>query len=398
MPYESTVYRILIASPSDVDEEREVASRIIQDWNDLYSFNKKIVLLPVKWETHSSPTYGIRPQEAINKQIVDDCDMLIGFFWTKIGSPTGENISGTVEEIKRVSESGKPVLLYFSKRGKDPSTIDINQLNQLNDFKKNIYQSALVENFNSIVEFRDKVSRQIEMKIRELQERKENNQELIRFSFINQENGELLNNDITITVNKIIVDQSEVDNLFKMNGFDKKKELIFKKNLLTFIKVSNTIPILLGIQNASSRTFSNAIVDLKIMTSTKDSIDVNSSSTGGDDYYYSLHNLNISRENRDNIFRLFNNNLSKINSNNWELSTKSFSLVPGKIKIIDSVITINHIKNTKVTFNINLYSDNILQPISSSCVINIKTLERSITSVELGQILVQVEEDEDLPF
>ncbi len=61
MSYESIVYRILIASPSDVDEEREVAARVIQDWNDLNSFNKKIVLLPVRWETHSFPTYGVRP-------------------------------------------------------------------------------------------------------------------------------------------------------------------------------------------------------------------------------------------------------------------------------------------------------------------------------------------------
>ena len=85
MSYESTVYRILIASPSDVEEEREVAARIIQEWNDLNSFNKKIVLLPIRWETHTSPTYGSRPQEIINSQIVNECDLLIGFFWTKIG-------------------------------------------------------------------------------------------------------------------------------------------------------------------------------------------------------------------------------------------------------------------------------------------------------------------------
>ena len=118
MAYDSKVYRVLIATPSDVEEEREIITNAIQNWNDLYSFSKKVVLLPLKWETHTAPDYGERPQEIINKAIVDDCDILVGCFWTRIGSPTGEEESGTIEEIKKVSESGKPVMLYFSKTRK----------------------------------------------------------------------------------------------------------------------------------------------------------------------------------------------------------------------------------------------------------------------------------------
>ena len=109
MSYQSTVYRILIASPSDVFEEREVTTRLIQNWNDVNSFSKKIVLLPLKWETHSSPTYDIRPQEAINSQLVDSADLVIGLFWAKIGSDTGVEISGTIEEIKRAANNGKDI-------------------------------------------------------------------------------------------------------------------------------------------------------------------------------------------------------------------------------------------------------------------------------------------------
>jgi hypothetical protein len=49
---------VLIASPSDVEEEREIAVRVIQEWNDLHSYNRRIVLLPVRWETHAAPEYG----------------------------------------------------------------------------------------------------------------------------------------------------------------------------------------------------------------------------------------------------------------------------------------------------------------------------------------------------
>jgi hypothetical protein len=38
MAYNGRVYRILIASPSDVEDERELAVRVIQEWNDLYSY------------------------------------------------------------------------------------------------------------------------------------------------------------------------------------------------------------------------------------------------------------------------------------------------------------------------------------------------------------------------
>jgi hypothetical protein len=114
MAYDSRVYRILIASPSDVEDERETIVRLIQEWNDLNSYTRHVTLLPLRWETHAAPNYGTRPQEVINRAIVDDCDLLVGVFWTRIGSPTGVADSGTLEEIERVGKAGKPIMLYFS--------------------------------------------------------------------------------------------------------------------------------------------------------------------------------------------------------------------------------------------------------------------------------------------
>ncbi len=52
--------------------------------------------------------YGSRPQEVINSAIVDKCDLLVGIFWTRIGSPSGEADSGTIEEIELVAKAKKP--------------------------------------------------------------------------------------------------------------------------------------------------------------------------------------------------------------------------------------------------------------------------------------------------
>src|SRR4029077_13747425 len=173
MSFDSRTYRILIASPSDVEEEREIAVKVIQEWNDLYSYTRKVVLLPVRWETHTAPEYGTRPQEVINRAIVDNCDLLLGIFWARIGTPTGSADSGTLEEIQRVASAGKPVMLYFSKVGMEPDKIDLSQLARLKEFKQQTYPNALTESYKSQIEFRDKFARQLELKVRDLQKEDE---------------------------------------------------------------------------------------------------------------------------------------------------------------------------------------------------------------------------------
>ncbi|MGB8599742.1 MAG: DUF4062 domain-containing protein, partial [Burkholderiales bacterium] len=168
MPFDAKVFRVLIASPSDVEEERDIAVQTIQEWNDLNSAERQIVLLPLKWETHSSPEYGKRPQEVINKQVVDHCDLLVGIFWTRVGSPTGKADSGTVEEIERVANANKPVMLYFSKVKEDPDKLDIEQVIKLRDFKKKTIKDALIENYSDLKEFSDKLARQLEIQLRSL--------------------------------------------------------------------------------------------------------------------------------------------------------------------------------------------------------------------------------------
>lgn len=168
MSFSAQVFRVLIASPSDVHEERDIAVRAIQEWNDLNAAERQLVLLPLRWETHSAPEYGKRPQEIINRQVVDYCDLLVGIFWTRVGSPTGTTDSGTIEEIERVATKGKPVMLYFSQSKQDPDKIDLEQLSKLREFKKKTFPKALIETYSSPTEFKDKLSKQIEIQLRSL--------------------------------------------------------------------------------------------------------------------------------------------------------------------------------------------------------------------------------------
>lgn len=155
----------MIASPSDVAEERDIIRSVINEWNYVNVAEKKIVLLPVGWETHSSPELSGRPQEIINKKVLKDCDLLIGVFWTRLGTPTGVEVSGTVEEIKEHSALGKPVMVYFSSKPVAPESFDSEQYDALKNFKDWCKKQGLIEVYDNLNEFKDKLTRQLQITI-----------------------------------------------------------------------------------------------------------------------------------------------------------------------------------------------------------------------------------------
>src|SRR5262245_17898916 len=107
-------YRCLLISPSDVDAERDAISDVVQLWNAQVgeALNARVQL--IRWETHSVPDASGAPQDILNRQIVDDSDLAIAVFWTRLGTPTAEHQSGSMEEIHRLRERGVRVLIYFS--------------------------------------------------------------------------------------------------------------------------------------------------------------------------------------------------------------------------------------------------------------------------------------------
>jgi hypothetical protein len=92
---------------------------------------------------------------------VANCDILVGMFWTKIGTSTGVAESGSVEEIDQFVETGRPTMLYFSSRPIDPNKIDLRQHKKLKVFKDATYKNALVGNFSRVEELRQTVLRDL---------------------------------------------------------------------------------------------------------------------------------------------------------------------------------------------------------------------------------------------
>ena len=167
MAYKATVFSVMIASPADVIEKRNIIRDIIHEWNDINSKSTKCVVLPVSWETHSAPDLSGRAQDIINQNVLDNCDLLIGVFWTRLGTPTGDFESGTVEEIKRHINEKKPAMVYFSTAPVAPESLDPVQYSALKEFKKWCLDQGLVETYDNISDFSEKFRRQIQIKIRD---------------------------------------------------------------------------------------------------------------------------------------------------------------------------------------------------------------------------------------
>jgi len=158
--------KILVASPGDVLKERKIVEQVIKKWNILHSEERKLVLDAVLWESRTAPESGERTQGIINRQIVDQCDFAIGIFWTKIGTPTGVAPGGAVEEVQRMIENGKQVMLYFSDKPISPSAIDALQKAKIDEFRASIQRNALVAVYDKHKQFKDKLADDIFTQVR----------------------------------------------------------------------------------------------------------------------------------------------------------------------------------------------------------------------------------------
>lgn len=370
MAYDSRVYRVLIASPSDVEEEREIAVRVIQEWNDLYSFARKITLLPLRWETHTAPEYGTRPQEVINRAIVDHCDLLVGIFWTRIGSPTGVADSGTLEEIQRVGNSAKPVMLYFSRIPIDPDSIDVGQNERLKQFKANTYPKGLVESYKSLIEFRDKFSKQLELKVRDLQSADASGQVPISLHFISVDQGELEGNIVTKELDML----SPVS--FDMVPVESQKEI--ENKVGEHIKSMSYIPLPLAIRNENSSGLRNLYVEIEVKSSSK-GVELTEhpiSSPFAEDV---LLWLSGSWGSEKGIKKQVDEKLSKFTAEKlqktekgWEVSIEWDAIQPQRTRLIKPILYVYSRETAEIELTARVFADSLPEAIVLSAKMNIQ--------------------------
>ncbi|GAB4078090.1 hypothetical protein [Nostocoides australiense] len=143
MTFQATVVNVLLAAPGDTDAARVAVLEEVARWNGRYAEGRGFVFSPWSYVLHATPLLGDRPQAIINRQGVDKSDVVVAVFGTRVGTPTGVDVSGTVEEINRAVELGKPVHVYFLNGNVNLSDVDPDELQRLTEFKTSLQDKGL---------------------------------------------------------------------------------------------------------------------------------------------------------------------------------------------------------------------------------------------------------------
>lgn len=145
------VLRLVIASPGDVKTEREIIPHVVDEVNRNIARPRGLHLDVYRWETDSYPGFHPQgPQGLIDPTLkIEQCDILIGIFWRRFGTPVSDAKSGTEHEFrlayKAWKKNHKPqIMVYFSQKPYVPKSKDeTDQWGLVLQFKKEFPREGL---------------------------------------------------------------------------------------------------------------------------------------------------------------------------------------------------------------------------------------------------------------
>jgi acyl-CoA synthetase (AMP-forming)/AMP-acid ligase II len=149
-------WRVFVASPGDVKEERSRMPKVVD------SLNKTLgQLFPVnvelwRWESDATAAAG-EPQALINADL-DRADVVVVIFWNRLGTLNSEGTTGTQSEVllslQRWRDAGRPaVMIYFCQRPARLNREELTQRLSLLDFRESIASSVLAVDYEDVHEF-----------------------------------------------------------------------------------------------------------------------------------------------------------------------------------------------------------------------------------------------------
>jgi hypothetical protein len=157
--------RVILASPGDVQPERDVLPEVIDELNRYLARDRNLHLELYRWETDAYPGFHSEgPQGLIDRILkIEDCDILIGIFWKHFGTPTKDADSGTEHEFRTAYEAWKQnkrpqIMVYFKRAPYSPSSPEeLDQWRKVLEFQKAFPKEGLWWPFKTTNKFRDLV-------------------------------------------------------------------------------------------------------------------------------------------------------------------------------------------------------------------------------------------------
>jgi hypothetical protein len=163
MPEPVTKLQVFVASPGDVQEERDRMQQVVDSLNRGIAAEKGFILEFVRWETHSWPALGTDAQDVINRELGVP-DIFVGIMWKRFGTPTPRAGSGTAEEFDRIFEMWQAyrrveVLFYFNRKPFYPDLDqELEQIKKVNAFRQNLRaKGVFFREYEGVSDFEDQI-------------------------------------------------------------------------------------------------------------------------------------------------------------------------------------------------------------------------------------------------
>lgn len=163
MPLQAQILQVFVASPTDVQPERDALEEVVRELNKTIGGPLAIRLELIRWETDSYPSLGSDPQAVLSEQLPSDFDIFLGILWQRFGTQTPRAASGTQEEFEQAHQrfisdpDSVAVMFYFKKAPVDPFNVDLSQLELVRQFRDSLKREGIVGTFETLDEFRSHV-------------------------------------------------------------------------------------------------------------------------------------------------------------------------------------------------------------------------------------------------
>jgi hypothetical protein len=171
-----TLFRVFIASPSDLADERGALKDIVSNINGIFARETDLRIELLGWE--DTMPGGGRPQELINID-VDKADLFVGCLWRRWGTPAGpDGRTGFEEEFERAldrrTKTAEPSIWLFFKEipeeeRKDPGT----QLKKVLAFREREEKAKrlLFQQFTDVEDWRYRITPLLHRRLLQLMRR-----------------------------------------------------------------------------------------------------------------------------------------------------------------------------------------------------------------------------------
>jgi hypothetical protein len=174
MPEQVQILRIVVASPGDVQPERDLLPDVVAELNQGIAADRGLRLELIRWETDAYPGFHPEgPQGLIDPILkIDHSDVLIGIFWTRFGTRAKGMRSGTEHEFRTAFESWKnkkrpQIMVYFNQKPYTPKTKnEADQWGAVLKFKEKFPKEGLARPYNGKAQFRELVRKHLTQFIR----------------------------------------------------------------------------------------------------------------------------------------------------------------------------------------------------------------------------------------